>query len=457
MSTTLTPRLNDVPRGDRFSFVERVAVYVASRIGLATTSLTPILHPSPPRLRWLGGLTFVGHLLFGWIWGVWLIQPYENFYLRGVMASLGLLLMTDTVSRDPTRRLSVLIFTLVFWVQLPVFFSWMYLCNDGNPVWLASYCAMVLISYHVTDWRVATAGVVSGTAVGWVLFELVDPAAGAMLDKTFPVNFVVIGFCWASALVLGISSANRRQEQLQNTLATIGIMAHELRTPLATMALVGDALRGEARTHAGSESEARLDKLAQRMHALVRNMNHQIDLQIANARPGHRNAQREQVSAADVVREVVHTYPYRSARERENVVLRVRRDFLFTGSRELFLQVIVNLVKNALKALATNGTPMQAGQLSIEVHVERGRGHIVVADQGPGIEPHLRARIFEPFFSTDRSTRHGLGLAFCKRVVQGAGGTIRVQSEPGAGAAFLIDLPLTRTPVQQNSSLFTEP
>lgn len=446
-----------MPQGDRFSFVERVAVYVASRIGLATTSLTPILHPSPLRLRWLGGLTFVGHLLFAWVWGVWLIQPYENFYLRVVTASLGLLLMTDTVSRDPTSRFSVLTFTLVFWVQLPVFFSWMYLCNDGNPVWLASYCAMILISYHVTDWRVATVGVASGTAIAWLLFEWVDPAAGALLDKTFPVNFVVIGFCWASALVLGISSANRRQEQLQNTLVTIGIMAHELRTPLATMALVGDALRGEARTHAGSESGIRLDKLAQRMHALVRNMNHQIDLQIANARPSRLPIHREQVSAADVVREVVHTYPYRSARERENVVVRIRRDFLFKGSRELFLQVIVNLIKNALKALATNGTPMQPGQLTVEIDVSRERGQIIVADQGPGIEAHLRARIFEPFFPTDRSTRHGLGLAFCKRVVQGAGGTIRVRSEPGAGAAFVIDLPLARLPPTQNSSFFTEP
>lgn len=446
-----------MPKGDRFSFLERVAVYVASRIGLVTTSLTPILHPSPLRLRWLGALTFVGHLLFAWVWGVWLVQPYENFYLRGVMASLGLLLMTDTVSRDPTRRLSVLAFTLVFWIQLPVFFSWMYFCNDGNTVWLASYCAMILISYHVTDWRVATVGVASGTAVAWVLFLMIDPAAGTLLDKTFPVNLVVIGFSWASALVLGVSSANRRQEQLQNTLATIGIMAHELRTPLATMALVGDALRGEARGQAGTESEIRLDKLAQRMHALVRNMNHQIDLQIANARPGRLPVYREQVSAADVVREVVHTYPYRSAREREHVVVRIRRDFLFTGSRDLFLQVIVNLVKNALKALATNGAPMQPGQLTLEIDVSRGRGQITVTDQGPGIDAHLRARIFEPFFSTDRSTRHGLGLAFCKRVVQGAGGTIRVRSEPGAGAAFVIDLPLARVPATQNSSLFTEP
>jgi two-component system, CAI-1 autoinducer sensor kinase/phosphatase CqsS len=66
----------------------------------------------------------------------------------------------------------------------------------------------------------------------------------------------------------------------------------------------------------------------------------------------------------------------------------------------------------------------------------------VLADKGTGIDPELQARIFEPFFSTNRGTGHGLGLALCHRVVQSAGGTIRVRSELGQGAAFIIELPI---------------
>ena len=84
------------------------------------------------------------------------------------------------------------------------------------------------------------------------------------------------------ALVLGISSSNLRREQLNYTLGTMGIMAHELRTPLATMSLIGDAVRNDA-SH-GSENGQALEQLAARLHTLVRNMNHQIDTQIANAR-----------------------------------------------------------------------------------------------------------------------------------------------------------------------------
>jgi two-component system CAI-1 autoinducer sensor kinase/phosphatase CqsS len=54
----------------------------------------------------------------------------------------------------------------------------------------------------------------------------------------------------------------------------------------------------------------------------------------------------------------------------------------------------------------------------------------------------LQAQIFEPFFSTDRGTGHGLGLAFCRQVVHSAHGTIRVKSEPGRGAMFIIELPI---------------
>jgi two-component system CAI-1 autoinducer sensor kinase/phosphatase CqsS len=53
----------------------------------------------------------------------------------------------------------------------------------------------------------------------------------------------------------------------------------------------------------------------------------------------------------------------------------------------------------------------------------------------------LQARIFQPFFSTNRNTGHGLGLAFCQRVVEGARGSIRVKSVPLRGATFILELP----------------
>ena len=404
--------------------------------------LEPVLHPSRWRLKWIGLFALFGNPLFGWIWYAWLPQPWENIWLRTAVTALGLPLVFDLWPVDVAAKSTKVMFSLICWLQLPVFFSWMYLCNSGNTVWLASVVAMILIYYHVTDWRLASVGVAAGGFVAWLLFLGFGPPVPAITGLQARIDMVVIGFSWAAALALGFSAANLRRDQLKHTLTTMGIMAHELRTPLATMSLVGDALRGEARLLFGDESNTKVDKLAQKLHALVRNMNHQIDTQIVNARLLRLPHRKEAVSAAQLMRETIHNYPYRSSRERECVELHVRRDFSFKSSHALFLQVMDNLIKNALKSLAAAEATTRPGDLTIEVGILHNKGRIVIADRGVGINPQLQPRIFEPFFSTDRGTGHGLGLALCRRVILGLNGSIAVQSEAGKGATFTIELPL---------------
>lgn len=410
--------------------------------GLLSLPLEPMLHASPWRLRLIGLFNLLGQPLFGWVWGVWLPQPWESLWLRLAVAALGLPLLFGHWTREPHSDMAQRLFALICWLQLPLFFSWMYLCNGGNAVWLASMVAMVLIYHQLTDWRLATLGTASGGLVAWALFQWLAPAGAATIDGPQGlVGTLVIGFAWSTALALGFSSANLRREHLDHTLATMGIMAHELRTPLATMALIGDALRGEAAHPAEPDPQGRLELLASRLHSLVRHMNHQIDLQIANARLLHLRPLADTVSAADVVRDVLHNYPYRSARERECVTLAIRHDFEFESSFTLFTQVLGNLIKNAFHALAAAGEALQPGDLCIEVDVRGPLGLIVVRDAGIGIEPRLQARIFEPFFSTSHGTGHGLGLAFCHRVLDSVRGRIRVASRPGQGASFTLEIP----------------
>ena len=138
--------------------------------------IEPILHPSRWRIRALGLSTTVGHPLFYLFWAKLLPQPYEHAGLRLLMGAMGLfLLLYQPFSSNPPSKRSAVLFTLIFWITLPVFFSWMYLCNGGNAVWLASMSAMFLIYYHLTDWRIATLGSVSGGAVAWLAFRAFGP------------------------------------------------------------------------------------------------------------------------------------------------------------------------------------------------------------------------------------------------------------------------------------------
>jgi len=136
-----------------------------------------------------------------------------------------------------------------------------------------------------------------------------------------------------------------------------------------------------------------------------------------------------------LVREVLA--PYRSSLP-PTVTLDVKLDDPLPPvrvDRRLFDRALVNLVENALHAVGESGR--------IDVTVRRGAGgraEVDVADSGPGIDPAVRDRIFEPFFST-KTSGSGLGLALVKKILEDHGGGVDLESRPGEGTHFTIWLP----------------
>ncbi len=102
-------------------------------------------------------------------------------------------------------------------------------------------------------------------------------------------------------------------------------------------------------------------------------------------------------------------------------------------------QAVVNLLQNAAQALAEADS--EGGEICVSTRVTEGWLEIAVADDGPGIPPEVRERIFEPLFST-RPFGVGLGLPLVRRIVEQHGGELVVESSPGAGARFTIRLPV---------------
>lgn len=349
--------------------------------------------------------------------------------------------MLPVMTRAPLSQATRTLVAVITWVELPLFFSWMYLCNTGSAAWLSSVCAIILIYHNLTDWRIATVGLVSGALIAWGLLNWFMPNS-PYLAGAGAVDAVVIAFSWGCAVLLGLSSANQRRTQLAHALATMGIMAHELRTPLSTAALIGDALQLEVERQPDNPRSPQLAKLASRLHALARNMNHQINTQIANAKLMQLPVYAERVCAAELVHRVVAAYPFAASRQRDCVRVLIHQDFAFLSCASQFSQVLDNLMKNALYSLMAADSRYPPGALRIEVGQLRQRGRIVVADAGMGIEAALLPQIFKPFFSSNQGTGHGLGLAFCQQVVNSAGGSISVKAEFAVGATFTIDLPL---------------
>lgn len=414
----------------------RLKRWVLDEVVLAP--LDPILHPSAARLRWAGAAIFAGNLIFFAIWGFLMPQPYESAILRALGAASGLVLLLPVLTRDWQAPRTLWIFSLICWLGLPVYFFWMYWMNGANPVWLGSVSAMILVYFHLTDWRIASLGTLAGALISWLLIQTVTLTPPALRGE----HLVVMFFAWSTGMLLGFSSANLRRVRLLNMLSTMGVMAHELRTPLATVDLLGDVLRNQAQHDMPEHKSKKVEELANRLQNLVRSMNRQIDTQISNAQLLRLPRDKTMIQAAELVQEVVAEFPYRSSRERDCVEVQVLHDFCILGSRTLFAQMLINLIKNALHSLAASSRASEPGDLRVTVGLYHGKGRLVVADKGLGISYDQQQRIFEPFFSTQTGVGSGLGLTFCKNVVDTVHGHISVHSEPNEGAVFVVDLPL---------------
>jgi two-component system NtrC family sensor kinase len=103
-------------------------------------------------------------------------------------------------------------------------------------------------------------------------------------------------------------------------------------------------------------------------------------------------------------------------------------------------QVIINIMLNAEQAMAGAGVK---GKIIIRTNLISGYLNISLTDNGPGIAPEHISKIFDPFFTTKEvGTGSGLGLPICYGIIAEHKGTIRVESELGKGATFIIELPL---------------
>ena len=226
----------------------------------------------------------------------------------------------------------------------------------------------------------------------------------------------------------------RRSERLADLGRLAAGLAHEVRNPLASIAGSNELLRGQAAP--GSE-DARLMEIvlreAARLEELVRRF-----LQFTRPVPPARSP----TDLARVAAETLDVFDHDPAALR----VRVERDLAtatVSCDGDLLRQVLWNLLTNAAQSIAGRGGPGEgpAGVVRVSCHPTPGGGaELAVADDGPGISRPDLLRIFTPFFTTRREGT-GLGLATVHRIVEAHGGTISVESEPGAGARFLVRLP----------------
>ena len=226
-----------------------------------------------------------------------------------------------------------------------------------------------------------------------------------------------------------LSTAARREREF---LLAVG---HDLRTPLTTLAGYAEALEedpppAEIRRIAGvvSVETGRLRRLIEDLMLAARLGTNEFTL-----RP-------ETVDVAAHLRELAAGFASRAAALNLRITARVEPTGLRVVDPDRLTQVVANLVENALRY-----TP-EAGEVDLTVGTVGNVVHVVVRDNGPGIDPDDLPRIFEKFFVAQKYRRvrpegSGLGLSIVAQLVEKMGGTVNADSRPGAGTTISVALP----------------
>jgi signal transduction histidine kinase len=109
---------------------------------------------------------------------------------------------------------------------------------------------------------------------------------------------------------------------------------------------------------------------------------------------------------------------------------------------------LVNILSNArhavaarLASVAQDVRPALGPDIDIETHAAPHSFRITVRDRGVGVKHQDLARVFDPYFTTKR-TGSGLGLAIAKNIVEGMGGSVALESQPGVGTEIRLDIPI---------------
>jgi signal transduction histidine kinase len=224
----------------------------------------------------------------------------------------------------------------------------------------------------------------------------------------------------------------RRQESLAAVGQATAQVAHEIRNPLGSIRLGVAMLRDNVTDAEGLNTIELVERGIRHLNKLV------VDVAQFSRRKAlehsevdlHELLDHSLDLAADKINEKAASIEKHYASETP----------VGDGDFDQLSQVFVNLIANAIDA-SPNGSVLKIATSTVQLNDAKQVARVTIADQGSGMDQATRERIFEPFFSTKKRGT-GLGLAIVKQIIEMHEGEINLESEPGKGTTFIIDLPL---------------
>ncbi len=339
-------------------------------------------------------------------------------------------------------------------------FRWYYLlslicCSIRNrPVvawWTLGFHSLTLLTLAWvlgTPWRAGSLPVLTMTIMAWVTWAS-SSLAGSL--RAAGEEFARLN----GELALAQRELERRVEERTNALrvsqarviqqekmAAFGLLAagiaHEVGNPLAALSSLVQMLKRRGPDPYTSE---KLDLAGRQLHRIERTIRELVDF----SRPASSQLSRTRV--AEVVEEALGIAKYYQRTKQRSITTDLPPDLpAVVVMRDHFIQVVLNLVLNAIDATEDQGS------IHLEAHVEDTWLVLSVEDDGRGISLADRCRLFQPFFTT-KPHGTGLGLFVSRQILEDVAGQLTYRSEPGHGSTFIVRLPLPTASVPTSDSL----
>jgi signal transduction histidine kinase len=242
------------------------------------------------------------------------------------------------------------------------------------------------------------------TRVVWAIASIAAPLLGLV---------AIASYLLARRSIAPLQAAAEREREFAADLA------HELRTPLATIAAVAQS----AAQDCGAREQAAFTTIA---NAALDASRLVADLALLARAGGPEKLERETIDLRDTVRRVAREYAERNHAPRIEIEA---ASVLADADERRVAQVVRNLLDNAVRHAC--------GAVRVSVHAEGSDAAIVVDDDGPGVPAELRGRVFDRLVHGSERGGSGLGLAICRWVARAHGGDVVLED----GARFVVRIP----------------
>lgn len=385
------------------------------------------------RIRLVGVTLFAALFL---VQGVWLGDPAwrTNWVALGAYFALAAALdltarRSDDLARFLTLAPALLDMPLVFLLQRGQY------ATTPAPSAVAGFTLgplvllLAIAALSVQRWQLALAALVAATLEVWLQVEA-GVSVGGCVSSVVVVGLAAAVLAYGSERLAALLVRTSRQQKLAALGQLSAGVGHDLRNPLAAVA----------------NSIFVLNRRLEQAGPVDQRIREPLEL-----------ARRELAASQRIISDLLD-YARETTLELEAVDVRALVDecvgLVFVPAhvalavdvattvgpvplaRDRVRQVLVNLVQNAVEAIPDS----RRGQVRVEATRESGHLTITVTDDGVGMSPETRSRIFEPLFTTKKQGT-GLGLAIVESLVRQHGGTLSLDSAPERGTTFIVRLP----------------